>query len=190
MALGPFESGSTRATRFLAFLSIVFVIGVVFSFRWIINPSTADDRLIAPADAIVILTGGDDDARLERALELRGDGRADLVVIPNGAELDWADANALCVSDVTVLCPSADPDSTRGQARALAEFAEDNEWDSLIMVTSTHHLTRAALRLDRCFDGTVTRVEAGTDFGFFDWVGKVGSEWIGLADAHVIERGC
>ena len=149
MARGPFETRHPGRTRLLAFLSILIVVGFVLSWIWIINPDATEDELIAPADAIVVFPGGDGE-RLMRADELRELGLADFLVLPGGSEGDWEVATERCAaSDLSVICPERPEATTKGAAKAVEELREDREWQSVIMVTATHHITRAGLWLEQ-----------------------------------------
>jgi hypothetical protein len=86
--------------------------------------------------------------------------------------------------------PTPDPDTTRGQARAIGRIANDEGWRSLIMVTSTFQLSRAGLLLGRCWDGTVVDVEAEPHLGPARWAKRIAHEWLGWAHAELLDRGC
>jgi uncharacterized SAM-binding protein YcdF (DUF218 family) len=55
-----------------------------------------------------------------------------------------------------VLCFRPDPYSTRGEARAVARMAAARGWRSVLVVTSTYHVTRARLLFDRCVGARVS----------------------------------
>ena len=50
------------------------------------------------------------------------------------------------------------PDPATAGARHFAELAEREGWESLVLVTSTYHVRRAGLLLDRGYDAQVRRV--------------------------------
>jgi hypothetical protein len=58
-----------------------------------------------------------------------------------------------------------------------------------VLVTSTPHVTRARLLVDRCYDGTLQVTGATPHTSVPGWVAAIAHEWGGLADT-VVERGC
>jgi uncharacterized SAM-binding protein YcdF (DUF218 family) len=128
------------------------VVGLVLRFE--VFPSTDEpDRV----DAVVVLAGGGE--RLPAALELLGRGVAPVLVL----DPDRPSWQALCgrTRPYRVLCYQPVPYSTRGEARAVTRFARERGWDSIAIVTSTYHVTRARMLFERCFDGRVAVVSAG-----------------------------
>jgi uncharacterized SAM-binding protein YcdF (DUF218 family) len=89
---------------------------------------------------------------------------APTLVISDGLAPGWPEANRLCHGGsrrFRVLCFRPDPYSTRGEARAVARMAAVRGWRSVVVVTSTYHVTRARLLFDRCVDARV-RVTGAT----------------------------
>jgi len=171
-----------------AVVGLVVLAGlVVITGRWFVWPSTDDP---GRADAIVMFAGGRGE-RLPAAQRLAGRGLAPTLVIMNGGDPAWPQANALCAGEhaYAVVCPSPDPDTTRGEARTAAALAADEGWTSLVLVTSDYHLRRASLLLDRCFDGDVAAVAAGGDIGIVARTRSVLREWPATI-AALIDRGC
>jgi uncharacterized SAM-binding protein YcdF (DUF218 family) len=113
------------------------------------------------ADAVVVLAG--DHLRLGKALELMTRRVAPTLVISDGLAAGWREANRLCRGEARfrVLCFRPRPYSTRGEARAVARMAAARGWRSVVVVTSTYHVTRARLLFDRCADASV-RVTGST----------------------------
>lgn len=134
------------------------------------------------ADAVVVLAGGQGE-RLARALQLVQTGTAPALAISNGDDPQWREANRLCNRGSTfeVVCFRPDPDSTRGEARAIAALAASRRWQSLVVVTSTYHVTRARLLLERCYAGEMSFVSASPSAGAFRTFLNVAREWAGLA---------
>lgn len=104
------------------------------------------------ADAVVVLAG--DHLRLGKALELMTRQVAPTLVISDGLAPGWREANRLCRGGARgrfrVVCFRPRPYSTRGEARAVARMAAARGWRSVLVVTSTYHVTRARLLFDRC----------------------------------------
>lgn len=88
------------------------------------------------ADAVVIFAGGRGE-RLARAQQLMADGLASNLVVPNGTAPEWPAGNTACREDrpYAVFCPVPDPDTTQGEARAIAGLAQARGW--------THAMTLA-----------------------------------------------
>jgi uncharacterized SAM-binding protein YcdF (DUF218 family) len=109
------------------------------------------------ADAVVVLAG--DHLRLGKALELMTRRVAPTLVISDGLAPGWREGNRLCRGGARarfrVLCFRPDPYSTRGEARAVARMAAARGWRSVVVVTSTYHVTRARLLFDRCVGARV-----------------------------------
>ncbi len=142
------------------------------------------------ADAVVVFAGGRGE-RLRAAVRLIRNGAAPTLVISNGWDPIWKDANRLCRgwSEATVLCPTPHPGTTKGEARMLAALAARSGWDSVVLVTSTYHVRRASLLLRRCYQGGVHVVAARPRLTP-SLVGAVAHEWLGLADALAGHRRC
>jgi uncharacterized SAM-binding protein YcdF (DUF218 family) len=108
------------------------------------------------ADAIVVLAG--DERRLDTALELVDRGVSRTLVISDPRDPDFEEAVALCTGTderrrrLDVVCFRADPYSTRGEARAVARLARERGWRRVAVVTSTYHVFRSRLLLERCLD--------------------------------------
>lgn len=135
------------------------------------------------ADAVVVLAGGHGE-RLDRGLELVQEGVAPTLALSFGP-------NGLCrggqAFDVVCFAPS--PETTRGEAEAIGDLARSRGWSSIVLVTSTSHVTRARLLVDRCFDGTLRVTGATSDTGPVGWLAAVVHEWGGLAEA-LVARDC
>src|SRR5688500_1313514 len=99
-------------------------------------------------------------SRLPVALELVERGVAPVLVISDGLDPRWTQANRLCRfgDPERVVCVRPEPYSTRGEARLAARLARERGWDSLAVVTSRFHLMRARRLLERCFAGELALV--------------------------------
>ena len=141
--------------RFLLVAAVVVLAAWVgVAVRFVLWPAQDSAR---HADAVVVLAG--DHLRLGKALELMTRRVAPALVISDGLAPGWRDANRLCRGGgnrFRVLCFRPDPYSTRGEARAVARMAAARGWRSVVVVTSTYHVTRARLLFDRCVDARVS----------------------------------
>ena len=144
-----------------------------------------EDDAIARADAVVVLFGGR--ARLPVGIELAQRGIAPVLVVSQGRDRGWR-APGLCDRrDLRVLCPVADDESTRGEARLIGRLARERGWDSLVVVSSRFHMFRAKLLIRRCYDGRLAMVGAGSPVWRLPY--EVAWEWAKLARAE-IQRDC
>lgn len=180
-----------RLIRWIVVAAVGFVI--FLSWSWGMNPSTTGIDDIHKGDAVVLFAGGRGE-RLQQALVLMEIGKADVLVLSNGNLDGWTDANDLCSGVVDrgfeVLCPTPDPDSTRGEARVFGELAEKRGWSSLVMVTSDNHVNRAKLLLSRCFDGHVDAVGATAELSLPGTAKRVTHEFLGHVLARSLARSC
>jgi uncharacterized SAM-binding protein YcdF (DUF218 family) len=119
-----------------------------------------DDDPAAKADAVIVLAG--EKRRLPIALELVERGVAPVLVISDGLDPRWTQANRLCRfgDPQKIVCVRPEPYSTRGEAQLAARLAREHGWDSLVVVTSRFHLFRARRLFERCFDGRLALVGA------------------------------
>lgn len=131
--------------------------------RWFVWPRT--DQPVS-ADAIIMLAGGRGE-RLPVASSIADHGFAPVLVIMNGTDPGWPQANALCAGSFAyeVICPVPSPDNTRGEVQAAGDLAAEKGWDSVILVTSDYHIHRSTTMLERCFDGQINSVAAVGDLG-------------------------
>jgi len=171
----------------VAVLGLVLVAWVVATVRIVFVP-TEDDP--GNAEAVVVLVGSKH-ARLDRGLELVREGVAPTLVISDGFDPRQPRANRLCREggDVfSVACFTPDPDSTRGEARAVAELARKHHWHRVLLVTSRFHVTRARMLFDRCLDADVDAV--GVDYPWTSVPAAVAGEWVKLGLSSTVARGC
>ncbi len=132
---------------------------------------------IDKADAIIVLSDDNFYAdRATRAAELLREGKAPVVVAsgrrlrPSAgiAELMEHDLVERGVPRDRILRFAHDADGTREEAEALARFAKERKWRSVIVVTSNYHTRRARYIFRRVFPQDIeVRVASARD-GDFD----------------------
>jgi uncharacterized SAM-binding protein YcdF (DUF218 family) len=113
------------------------------------------------ADAVVVLEGSK--TRLPLGLKLVREGYAPLLVVSLG-DRKTLEAR-LCsgrerVPHVRVICFSAIPLSTRGEAEYIGRLAEKERLYSIDVVTSKFHVLRAGILIRRCYHGRLHVVGA------------------------------
>jgi uncharacterized SAM-binding protein YcdF (DUF218 family) len=144
------------------------------------------------ADAVVVLSGGGN-GRLDPALKLVERGVAPLLVI-SGAHLDprYRKARALCDgrrrNGFRILCFDPHPYSTRGEAEEIARLARRRGWSKIDVVTSTYHVFRARMIVQRCYHGRLAMI--GTSYSLKHYVPFILSEWGKLLYQLTIQRSC
>jgi uncharacterized SAM-binding protein YcdF (DUF218 family) len=143
------------------------------------------------ASAVVVLAG--DKARLAPALALVRRGVAPVLALSTvGRAHNWRQALELCASGryarAHVLCFDAEPYSTRGEARAVARLARERKWRSVVVVTSTFHVTRARMIFRRCYHGPLYVVGTGSTWWRLpeEWAYETGKLVVQLT----VQRGC
>lgn len=168
-------------------ISALLLVFVAVSARLFLFPSEDNP---GRADAVVVLAGARK-PRLARGLELMRSGVAPVLVISDGRDPLWPQANRLCRNGggtFRVVCFRPDPYNTRGEAEAVGRLARRRGWGSVLVVTSTFHVTRARMLFERCIDGEVDAV--GAPYAKKRVPKYVLSEWVKLSYALTLGRDC
>lgn len=136
------------------------------------------------ADAILVMGGPG--PRMLVAYKLASEHAAPMMLV-SVASVRW-NCPYLDEPGVKLQCFRPDPFSTQGEARYAADQARIHGWHSLIVVSSVPQATRARLRVQRCFHGTVKVVAARPSLA--SWAYGVIYEWGALTKALVWQRSC
>jgi uncharacterized SAM-binding protein YcdF (DUF218 family) len=178
-------SGVSRrvAAAFVCLFVLALLVSSAVLFVW---PGQDSPRR---ASAVVVLAGSKK-PRLGKALGLMRQRVAPVLVISDGWDPSWPQANRLCAGHAPfqVICFHANPYSTRGEAETVARIASRRRWSSLVVVTSTYHVRRAKLLFERCFPGRVQTV--GAHYGLSELPAVLASEWAKLVYALTVARDC
>ena len=182
-------AGSWRSPWRWLWLVVVWALLVSVATWWLfVRPATgAPER----ADAAIVLSGTWE-TRVEEGIRLARTGVVPTLVFVG--RVDSPAAARLCEDQAglvaEVICLVPELDNTRTEVRAAAELAERRGWRSLVLVTSTHHVSRAGMLLRRCYSGRVAVV--GTDLppGIHLTPRLFGHEWGALLRDLLIRRGC
>jgi len=150
-----------RVLLALAVLVAAWLVGCAVLFVW----PPAETGVPARADVVVMLSGSHE--RLARAEQLIRQGVAPVLALSSVQDTPrWQAAKALCRAGVyagaRVLCFQASPYSTQGEAEAIGRLARQQHWNRVVVVSSTYHLTRAKLLIDRCYRGPLWLVGAAS----------------------------
>lgn len=141
-----------------------------------------DDRP-AKADAVVVLSGTSE--RLPVGERLVRDGYAPLLVVSRSKHPGPAEPR---VCPKAAICFTAQPYSTRGEARAIARFAATRHWKTVDVVTSQFHIFRARILIRRCYHGGLRMVGAPEPWWRLPY--DVAKETAKLTYQEVLARGC
>ena len=149
-----------------------------------------EDDPLRQADAVVVLAGGR--SRLPEALALVRDGAAPVLVVSEDPSGKDAARDSVCaggkVEGAKLVCRAANPFSTRGEARLVAQLAEERGWNRIAIVTSRYHLFRAERLFERCTDAQL--VMHGVEESAGRNIVAVPLEWVKLGLAETFRRGC
>src|SRR5215831_9874135 len=167
--------------KLIGLLCFLLVIGSLYLVRhpllrfvgesWIV-----EDRL-AKSDAIVELSIDNFYAdRATRTAEIYRQGLAPVVVASGVRLRPYAGVAELMEHDLIergvpkekILRYPHDAESTRDEAEALAKFAAEKKWKSVIIVTSNYHTRRTRYIFRRVFPGNISVCVAGARDGDFD----------------------
>ncbi|MGV8997404.1 MAG: YdcF family protein [Parvibaculaceae bacterium] len=163
--MGFFQRTTARLTQRLrrALVTLALAAAGLYVLGFIIFVASLDRHApvdIAPAEAIVALTGGE--GRITEALKLLDDGKgARLLITGVHPEVKPGTIkNAVNVpSDKFDCCVDLgrQAEDTIGNATETASWVRTHGYRSIILVTSTYHMPRAALELRRAMpDLTIT----------------------------------
>lgn len=188
---GTLSAVSRRRRTVTLILAVAFIGFGFLTERWFLHP-----RMDAPgrADVIFVLGGGGD--RVPYALDLARSGVADEVVFASTYFPDvdyWATRpcnsrrpGGPIPAGVEIRCIETEPETTRGEARTIAQMAEDEGWRSVVVVASTDQITRARRLIGRCWDGDVRLTGPEHDQ---PWPMRAAYEWGATIKATFL-RGC
>lgn len=137
-------------------LGCAVLVFVLVSLRLFVLPAVDEPEIVldAPADAVVVLGGGDGE-RISAARgvlpRLPGDPPALVLSVP------YEEPLLTCGSvpgqpAVEVRCLVPEPPTTAGEATAMASLAAEQQWQRMVVVTSDYHVTRARVLVTRCVE--------------------------------------
>lgn len=162
-------------------------VGVVFLLTLILRPPS---EVPPNTDAVVVFAGGEGE-RLPAALDLIEREQISNLLISTGVG-DGPGAQErrdLCrtgIDGVEVVCFEPSPDDTAGEAAEFGRIASANRLTNVVVVTSSYHVARAAMRLEQCFAGEVGAYPAVADRTFLN----ISHELLGLIELSLWDRSC
>ena len=183
--MSPAARGHSQHGGILAYLLVLFFLALFcLVIYWARHPllryaaeSWVEDEPAATADALLLL--GDDNFyadRATRAAELFRQGVAPIVVASGRrlrptagiVELEEHDLIERGVPKEKILRFPHDADGTREEAAALAQFATEHHFRSVVVVTSNYHTRRARYLFQREFPKRIAVSVASARDGDFD----------------------
>ncbi|MGV0850938.1 YdcF family protein [Mycolicibacterium phlei] len=186
---------------FTVVLAVVVVDMTIAGYLLLTNAAVDE---LEPADAILVLAG-EHDGREEYGIELARQGWAPTVVLSDPYREDDAVMNRVCPgrndtnaelrrdneADVEVVCMVPDLLTTRGEAIAMRQLADERSWTKIMVVTWRYHLPRARFVFRQCFserpDATVmVAVPRTYDFSVPEWELTYAYQFAGFAKAAIL----
>lgn len=135
----------------------------------------------AAADAVVVISGGDTNARTDEAIRLYLQGWAPRLVVSGAAADKTSQSNAAVMRQraLSKQVPAAaviaeeQSESTKQNAEQVARIVQERSWRRIILVTSGYHMQRASLEFQAQLPGVtiVTHpVARDRQWGPFWWL--------------------
>ena len=170
---------------------VLAVAGVGFVGYFVYTEARVDD--VESVDAIIVL-GGEHDGREQYAMSLARQGVSENVVLSNAYWTGDKQMAAFCATtdpQFTVTCLPPEPSTTRGEAILTRDLADQNGWESVLVISWRYHLPRARYIFSQCFDGRifVRDVPRRYDFSLAEWEYTYLYQTVGFAKA-VLQGEC
>ena len=139
-----------------------------------------------PDDVDVLMqVGGAKPSDFPAAREIaQENGIPDLVISePTGSQA-LRDKYCAPLDGVEVHCFAPDPSDTQGEAQEFARLAEENGWDSaMVLSTGREHVERVRLYFERCWDGDLSVNKPAGSRSFAGHLFQAGYQTAGWARA-------
>jgi hypothetical protein len=167
-------------------VTVLVVAFVVFTVVLFVKPDLNPPER---ADAVVVLGGSNVNAPHE-GVRLVEQGYAPTVAFSLPPDFPCVRPEVKQVDrTANVVCFTAEPQSTQGEARSIQHLAAANHWRRIIVVMPIPQASRARLRIGRCYSGQVLEVGVEPQ-GFWDWVRGIIYEWGAMFKAVVLQPTC
>lgn len=147
--------------RKIIILTMAIVLTIVIIIGLNLGKFLVESDKLEKADAIAVFSG-DSGARTERAVELLKDGYADYLILSGGkvyddvtmAELMKKHAIKLGVDESKILIDD-EASTTNENAEFTTNIIEENNFKSVIVVTSDYHTRRSKLAMEKSLENTL-----------------------------------
>ena len=184
---GPLRRHPWRVVT--AIILVLFLVWIIGGYFVVVRPATDQP---AKVDAILVLGPPDIDGRMPLGVQLAEEGYASTVVVSVESEEQFQVKHE-CHSDSTtprIICFIANPHTTQGEARELRELTAQYGWTKVMVITSSYHISRARMIVQRCFKGEVLMIEAKAHHG----VSEIAYQYLYQTGAYLkaftLTRGC
>ena len=169
--------------RFLVVCAVGFVAAWVLGVLVLMND---EDELPNDADAVFVLAGSN--GSLPEGQALVGGGIAPTLVVSSDKNTRDAARNRLCRNPPEgVQCIVRGPFATGGELQALARVASNRGWDNVVVLAPSY----MSVRLDACSSAARTRASCrSTSTSRWRDAIALPLEWVNLAVAETVRRGC
>lgn len=169
----------------LAFFAVVIIgISVYLQPNDLIPCGTQPDASgdCRKADAVVVVSGGDTDARTEAGVHLYQNGWADTIIFSGAAQDKTGPSNARAMKRQAIqsgvpesnIFIEEDSVNTQQNAEKTRKILSDNNIKRVLLVTSGYHQRRAYLEFQHMSEGTIEvlnrPVEQDHDWGWYWWL--------------------
>lgn len=171
-----------RVRTVLIVAVLIFAALCALTLRLFVWPAQGMPQYV---DAIVMLDGPGEP--LEVAVHLAEQHRAPFLVVSRGTPAS-RDPCPRPISGMTLICYNPVPATTQGEAEFIGRLAKKLQWHSITVVAITPQLSRARLRIERCFTGQVYTVAAPMTKS--TWPYQIAYEWASLMKALIVQRSC
>lgn len=137
-----------RKILIIAAILVVGVVALLFAAGYYLSP---EDKL-AKADAIVVISGGETERRVELGVSIYKEGYAPALIV-SGAAAEGVVSNAKSMASYAISAgvPRSDiyldenAKNTFENALEVKKILEKNNFNSIILVSSPYHLRRAGI---------------------------------------------
>lgn len=167
----------------------LFAVVFVLSLTIFLQPNSfigCDTRPLAgdacdEADAIVVVSGGDTQARTAAGISLYLNGWADTLILSGAAQDKSGPSNAEAMRlqaiqagvPASAIITDGEAESTQQNAQNTQTIFTENNYQDVILVTSGYHQRRASLEFNRLAENVTIRnypVTQDSDWNWFWWM--------------------
>lgn len=148
---------------FLVFILLIAGLGVYLGPDDLVSCGAGvdDTRGCHKADAIIAVSGGDTSARAGEAIRLYQQGWADTLIFSGAAQDKTGPSNASAMRSQALrqgvpesaIITEDNSETTRQNAEQTKKLLQDNDIQTVILVTSAYHQRRASLEFNKQTDG-------------------------------------
>lgn len=165
-------------------LVVLLVAYAVVTVLFFVRPDLGSVRR---PQAVVVLGGYGD--RLARGVAVARADHVRLLEISGDGPVGHGSSRCPIEKGLVVRCFTPTPRSTQGEARAIAALARVHHWDRLLVVAGTTQVSRARLRIDRCYHGQVAFADIDP-VGFSGWFHELAYDQAAMVKALLWQWGC